>query len=405
MTSITTTYDFDQMINRRGTGAAKYDAFDDPEILPMWVADMDFPSPREVIDALHERVDHRIFGYMMGSPRLTEILVQRMGERYNWDIKPEDILYLPGVVSGFNNAIRAVGQPGDNFLIQTPVYPPFLMATGGNGQSYKAAELRRVRKGSRLDYKINFDAFEQAIDEHTRMFLLCSPHNPIGRVWRRSELSRLAEICEKHDLVICSDEIHCDLIMSGHRHVPIASLDPEIARRTITLMAPSKTFNVPSLGFAFAIIQDKDLRKKFQAAESGVVSHPGVLGFTAALAAYQFGDVWLREVLRYLEANRDFTTQFIERNLPGVPVTHPEGTYLSWMDCRQFVPQDTDTEGFSAWIEPFFLKKARVALNSGTLFGESGKGYARLNFATPRALLEKGLNRMRDAVQRTEARA
>jgi cystathionine beta-lyase len=235
-----TTYNFDEVINRRGTQSIKYDIFED-DVIPLWVADTDFPAPEPVIRALHERVDHRIFGYPLDPSKLKDVLCQRMADLYDWEVKPGDIIFLPGVVPGFSAAIRAIGQPGDNVLMQTPVYPPFLMAPPANNQTVNNAELTRIEENGRLCYEIDFDAFEAAINDRTKMFLLCSPHNPVGRVWTKAELTRMADICLKHDVVICSDEIHCDLVFEGHRHTPTASISPEIARRAITLMAPSKT--------------------------------------------------------------------------------------------------------------------------------------------------------------------
>lgn len=396
--TIPTTFDFDQIINRRGTNCAKHDFFD-ADVLPMWVADMDFASPQPVIDALKERADHGVFGYTFENPVLSELIVARMDALYGWKIRQEDIVFLPGVVSGFNVAIRAFGSPGDNVLMQTPVYPPFLMAPAGHGQTPQIAELTATKDGNRLHYEIDFDAFEAAITPETKVFLLCSPHNPVGRVWTRDELQRMAEICLKHDVLICSDEIHCDLLFDGVQHIPTASLSPEVAARTITLMAPSKTFNLPGLACAFAIIQDADLRKRFTAATAGIVGHVGIMGFTGALAAYRDGGPWLDAALEYMQANRDYTTAFFDEFLPDIAITSPQGTYLSWLDTRACqIESDTDAGMFSSWIDPYFLKHARVALNAGAVFGQGGAGFTRLNFACPRPILTEALERMRAAV-------
>ena len=398
-----TAYNFDEIINRRGTHCAKYDIFED-DVLPLWVADMDFPVPEPVIQALRERLNHPIFGYSIPDPELKEVLCKRMADRYHWDVTPEQIVFLPGVVAGYMMAIRAFGQPGDNVLMQTPVYPPFLTGPATLDQRAHSAELTGIREGQRLRYEIDFDVFKNAIDPRTRVFLLCSPHNPVGRVWRKDELTRMAEICLDHDLVICSDEIHCDLLSEGHPHVPIAALSPEIAKRTITVMAPSKTYNLPSLGFAFAIIQDEALRQQYEAA-AAILPHVGVMGYTGALAAYRDGQPWLDAVLAYLQANRDFTTHFVEDYMPGVALTHPEGTYLSWLDCRNYTGKNNDgnennENSGSEWIDGFFLKNARVALNAGKMFGENGAGFVRLNYACPRTTLAEGLQRMRAAIER-----
>jgi cystathionine beta-lyase len=276
-------------------------------------------------------------------------------------------------------------------LMQTPVYPPFLSGPATLDQQANPADLTRIQEGQRLRYEIDFDLFENAINPRTKVFLLCSPHNPVGRVWRKDELTRMAEICLEHDLVICSDEIHCDLLSEGHPHTPIAALSPEIAKRTVTVMAPSKTFNLPSLGFAFAIIQDEAMRQQYEAA-AAILPHVGVMGYIGALAAYRDGQPWLDAVLAYLQANRDFTTQFVEDHMPEVAITHPEGTYLSWLDCRKYTgtnheDAEVDEDDSGDWIDSFFLKNARVALNAGRIFGESGDGLA------------EGLQRMQNAME------
>jgi cystathionine beta-lyase len=380
-------YDFDQYIERRGTECYKWDACEEG-VLPLPVADMDFVSPEPVVRALHERVDHRIFGYTSPPQALYEVLQARLEALYGWAVDVEDILFLPGVVVGFNLACHALGQPGDGVLVQPPVYYPFLTAPGNAGRVLQSAQV--ALQGDR--YEIDFDAFEAAITERTRTFMLCNPHNPVGRVYRRDELARLAEICLRHDVAICSDEIHCDLLFSGHRHYPIAALAPEIAQRTITLMAPSKTFNVPGLHCAFAVIQNPELRKKYRAATGGLVSGVNVLGYTAALAAYQEGQEWLDQVLAYLEANRDYLRGYVGQHMPRVKMIVPQGTYLAWLDCRQ--------AGIEGKPGEFFLREACVALSEGRGFGPGGEGFVRLNFACPRSILTQALQRMREAVDR-----
>jgi cysteine-S-conjugate beta-lyase len=397
-------FDFDREIDRRNTDCVKYDIFDDPDLISMWVADMDFAAPESVAQALQERIAHPIFGYTMDSPRLREVIVERLHRLYNWEVQPDEIVFIPGVVAALNASMRAVSQPGDNVLMSTPVYPPFLASPDKNRLVANPVPLAETERDGHLHYEIDFDAFEAAIDERTTLFALCSPHNPVGRVWTPDELRRMAQICIKHDVVICSDEIHADLIFDGHPHTPTAALDPEIAQHTITLMAPSKTYNIPSLGFSFAIIQNPHLKEKFEAAEGFVVPHVGVLGYTAALGAYTGGDDWLRAVLDYMQTNRDIATNFITEHLPGIRTTHPEGTYLSWLDCRQYHVHDPNAQGFTQWIEAFFLQNANVALNNGALFGEDGQGYARLNFALPRHRLEEALQRMKHAVEAVHAR-
>lgn len=396
--TLTPAFDFDEIIERRGTDSVKYDVFDDPDVLSLWVADMDFRSPPSVIDGLRQRIDHGVFGYTFNRSGLKEVICQRLADRYNWTVQPDEIVLIPGVVAALNAALRAVGQPGDNMLIQTPIYPPFLQSPAANGMTNRLVPLVETERDGYLHYEIDFDAFEAAIDDDTKLFALCHPHNPTGRMFTREELTRMAEICIKHDVVICSDEIHGDLVFQDH--VPTASISPEISQHTITLMAPSKTYNIPSLGFSFAIIQNPDLRHRFEQAEAWVVPHVGVMGLEAAYHAYTGGDDWLAAVIAYLRENRDLAARFIRDELPGIRTTYPEGTYLLWLDCRTVTDGQGETGGdpMAAWIEPFFLHKAKVALNNGRLFGEPGNGYARLNFAMPRARLVTALERMKAAV-------
>lgn len=373
--------------DRRATESAKWQRYG-PEVLPLWVADMDFASPQPVVDALRQRVEHGIYGYPQELPELRPVLVERLARLYDWHVEPDALLFLPGVVTGFNLAIHATTAPGDGVLAQTPVYYPILYAPPHAGCLLDQMALTRRPDGQ---YEVDLDRFEAAITPRTRVFVLCNPHNPVGRVFRRDELERMAEICLRHDLVICSDEIHNDLLLNGHRHLPIACLDPEVGQRTITLMAPSKTFNIAGLKFSVAIVENAALRQQYRDASQGLVSSVNLLGQVAALAAYQHGGPWLRAVLDYLEANCDFLLDYVNNRLPGVTMARPEGTYLAWLDCRGAGLPDTPHQ--------FFLEEARVALNEGATFGRGGEGFARLNFACPRATLEEALDRMQRALE------
>jgi cysteine-S-conjugate beta-lyase len=374
-------YNLDELVDRRSTDSVKWNCYG--EALPLWVADMDFRAPEPVIRALRERAEHGIFGYAAEPPELRPLVVERLRRLYGWEVEPEALLFVPGVVTGFNQAVHAVTSPGDGVLVQTPVYFPMLWAPGNAGCTLDEMALPRRSDGS---YEVDFDAFEAAIRDRTRIFLLCNPHNPVGRVFRRDELERMAEICLRHDVVVCSDEIHCDLLFSGQQHVPIAALSPEIGKRTITLMAPSKTYNVAGIHASVAIVEDPELRKAFKTAAAGLVPHLDVMGYTAMLAAYRDGQPWLDEVLAYLEANRDFLYEYVQHNLPGITMAKPEGTYLAWLDCRE--------SGIPGNPHEFFLEQASVALNDGTTFGQGGEGFVRLNFACPRSILEQALERM-----------
>ncbi|MCX7682792.1 MAG: PatB family C-S lyase [Anaerolineae bacterium] len=380
-------YNFDQVIERRGTDSLKWCTYGD-DVLPLWVADMDFRAPEPVIRALHERVEHGVFGYAVPPPALREVIVERLQRLYGWEVSPDHLVFLPGVVTGFNLVCRAIAVPGEGVLVQTPVYPPILRAPADAGLVCEEMELTRQEDGQ---YEVDFDRFERTITGRTRVFILCNPHNPVGRVFRREELERMAEICLRHHIVICSDEIHCDLVFPGHQHVPIATLSPEVAGHTITLISPSKTFNIPGLKCAVAIVPNADLRRRLKATHADWAHEVNVLGYTAALAAYRDGQPWLEQVLAYLERNLEFLLRYVEEHLPGISMARPEGTYLAWLDCRE--------AGIQGNPARFFLEHARVALSNGAEFGRGGAGFVRLNFGCPHATLVEALERMRAVYQ------
>lgn len=381
------TFNFDQVMDRRGSGCLKWDVYG-PGVLPLWVADMDFPSPEPVIRALHQRVDCGFFGYEMPSPELAAVICERLKQRYQWAVTPEQIVFLPSLVTGINVACRAFGQPGEGVLVQTPVYPPFLTAPGSHGLTLQTAQLTLVGDGRTIHYEIDYAAFEAAITPQTRLFLLCHPHNPTGCDYSVEQLSRLAEICLRHQVIVCSDEIHCDLLLGDTRHTPLGALSPEIAARSMTLMAPSKTFNVPGLSCSFAVIASPDLRQRVNQACMGIVPHVNALGLAAALAAYREGDEWLAALCQYLTANRDALVSYVTERLPDVRITVPQATYLAWLDCRK-------CRGDSPY--KFFLERAKVALNDGSTFGAGGQGFVRLNFGCPRSTLMEALDAMEAA--------
>lgn len=383
------TFRFDECPDRRNSDSAKWHYFG-PDVLPMWVADMDFAAPQPIIDALQNRVAHGVFGYGSDSPTLRAVLVERMQRLYGWTIEPSDIVFLPGLVSGLNVVSRTIGAEGDAAVVHTPVYGPFLSAPVNQGRKLQVAPLAVASSGQRVHYTVDFDRFEAVIDPTSKLFILCNPHNPVGRAFTRAELEQIAAVCERHDLVICSDEIHCDLLMDGTRHIPLASLAPEVAQRTITLMAPSKTFNIPGLGASFAIVQNPELRKQLERTSMGIVPHVNILGMVAAEAAYTHCDDWLAALNAYLTDNRDFAVTYLRQHLPAARVTEPEATYLLWLDCREL--------GIEGTAADFFLKQARLAVNDGAWFGEGGAGFVRLNYGCPRSTLQQGLEQLVRAV-------
>ncbi len=373
-------YNFDSVIDRRGTSSVKWDKYKDQDIIPMWLADMDFPSPPVVIEALHQRVEQGVFGYPSVPEELITVVLSMLLAEYGWEVQPEWLVWLPGLVTGLNLACRAAAVRCEEVMSAVPVYPPFLTAPGLSHRNLTTLPL--IREGGR--WTLDFDRLASLITPATRLFLLCNPHNPVGTVFTRKELASLAGICEKYNLTICSDEIHCGLILDPDKvHVPIATLDPAIAHRTVTLMSPSKTFNLP--GCAFAIIPAEPLRQKFCQAMAGLVPGPNLFSCTAALAAYRDGAAWRTALLAYLRRNRDRATQAINR-LPGLSMDHVEATYLAWIDTR------------AAGIEEpgKFFEKAGVGLGDGADFG--GPGFVRLGFACPQATLAEALTRISRAM-------
>jgi cystathionine beta-lyase len=382
-------HNFDDVIERRASDSIKWNRYGD-EVLPLWVADMDFACPEPILEALHSRIAHGVFGYGKAMSQLAEAICERLLQRYHWPVTPNQLLFLPGLVCGLNLVCRTVGQPGDNVLVQTPVYPPFLSAPGNQEKRLNTVELTPSWQDDNLHYVIDYPRINASMTEHTKLFMLCHPHNPVGRTFSPEELMQLAEICDHRNITVCSDEIHCDLLLNDISHRPLASLSPELAKRCITLMAPSKTFNMPGLGFGFAIVQNPFLMKQLKKAAAGIVAEVNVLGLVAALAAYSHCNDWLTELLGYLRANRDYLVRFLKRHLPQIHPTSPEATYLVWLDCRQ--------AGISGNPQHFFLSKAKVALNDGTTFGPGGDGFVRLNFGCPRIILAEALERMKAAL-------
>ncbi|RRJ82445.1 MalY/PatB family protein [Aestuariirhabdus litorea] len=375
--------DFDRPIDRRFTHSLKWEKYGDKDILPLWVADTDFMAPPAIIAALHERIEHGVFGYTLVSDELEAIIAQRLQQRYRWTIRPDWLVWMPGMVSGLNIACRATGQSGSGVISPKPVYPPFMSAPSLSDRQLISTPM--VADGDR--WVIDFDALEQAITPACELLLFCNPHNPGGTVYRREELERLLAICTRHDLVLCSDEIHCDLILEpGIEHIPLASLDPELAKRTITLMAPSKTYNIAGLACSFAVIPDPALRARFRRVMKGIVPDVNLLGLTAALAAYRDCEPWSQQLLAYLRGNRDYLVEEINR-IPGLSLRPFEATYLAWIDVSALALDNP----------PAFFEAAGVGLSPGADFGDAR--FMRLNFGCPRTTLETALSRIRAAIE------
>lgn len=375
---------FDLTIDRRNEFDCVKWNFYDEDVTPLWVADMDFRSPEPVIRALHERVEHGVFGYQGDSPSLRSLLVERMSKRHHFNISGDQILFMPGLVFGLYAVSRAVGSAGTGVLVNTPVYPPFLSAPNDTNRVLQKAPLASSVSNGILRYEIDFDALEATVTPETKLFILCNPHNPIGRVYNRQELEGIAEFCLRHNLIICSDEIHCDLLYPGSEHISIATLSPEVAANTVTLFAPSKTFNLPGFALGFAVVENPELRKAVQDSASKAHAMVTALAYTAAEAAYAEGQPWLDELMLYLQGNRDALVEFVRTNLPNVPVTQPEGTYLAWLD---FTGYNLQPDAYT-----FFLENARIACSGGENF--DAPNFVRINYGTTRETLMAGLNKL-----------
>ena len=380
------TFDFDHPPERRGTDSQKWQKYAGRDVLPLWVADMDFTSPPAITAALQARVAHGIYGYARPVQSTTDTIVAALASRYGWKIDPAWIVWLPGLVVGLNVTAQAFADPGDEVLTLTPVYPPFMSAPK-NCTRISTTVPFELRHGA---WAINWEALERAVTPRTRLFYLCNPHNPLARVWRREELTRLAEFCLRHKLVLCSDEIHCDLILDpALPHIPTALLSPEIATRTVTLMAPSKTYNMPGLGTSFAIIPDAMRRTRFVRATAGIVAEVNTLGFTACEAAYRDCEPWRQALLAYLRGNRDHLLDYVARELPAVKIEAPvEATYLAWLNVTAL--------GLADPIGHF--EKHGVGLSDGAFFGAPKGHYVRINFGCTRATLTEALRRMKSAL-------
>ena len=381
------TFDFDHPPDRHNTDSQKWQKYAGRDILPMWVADMDFACPPAILEAMHRRVDHGLFGYARPVKSAVEAVVTAMESRYGWKIDPAWIVWLPGLVVGLNVTARAFAETGDEVLTLTPVYPPFMSAPRNFGCAPVTAPWALAGGAWTIDWA----ALERAVTPHTKMFFLCNPHNPLARVWRREELIRLAEFCVQHHLLLCSDEIHCDLILdSALPHVPTARLSPEIAARTITLMAPSKTYNVPSLSTSLAIVSDAALRTRFLRATAGIVAEVNNLGYVACEAAYRDSEPWRQALLAYLRGNRDLIVDFVARELPGMRLEAPiEATYLAWLNVS--------AAGLADPLKHF--EQHGVGLSDGVPFGAKKGTHVRLNFGCARATLAEALRRLKTALR------
>ena len=388
------TYNFDEETDRTGTGALKTDVLKErygrADLLPLWVADMDFATPPFVLDALRERLQHPILGYTTMPAGYWHTVAGWIESHHGWQVKEEWLTFIPGVVKGIGLAVNFFLRPGDKVIIQPPVYHPFRITPEGNDHELVLNPLREEADGR---FSMDFDNLERVADEKCRMLILCNPHNPGGRVWDVDTLRRLATFCHKRGIVVISDEIHCDLALWGNRHTPFATVSPEAAACSVTFGAPSKTFNIAGVVSSYAVVPNAELRVPFyQWLEANEQNDPPLFAPIATLAAYTHGEEWRQQMLRYVEENILFTERYLADNVPGVKAVRPEASFLVWLDCRAL--------GLShdALID-LFVNRARLALNDGEMFGPGGEGFMRLNVGTPRSVLERALSRLAEAVK------
>lgn len=388
---------FDQVFERKGTNSLKWDGLESRyganDLLPMWVADMDFKAPQPVLDALHKRVEQGIFGYMTPSSAVDEAIVRWTDRRYDWKIHSNSIVHTVGIVPAISNLIKVFTEPGDEVVIQTPVYYPFYDVITSNNRTIVRNPLLQGEDGQ---FKMDLDQLEQSISEKTKMLVFCHPHNPGGRVWTRSELEELAALCKKYDLLVVSDEIHADLLFDGYNHIPLASVNEDMAERTFTCLAPTKTFNLAGIIASYIVIQHKKRRLDFKRyLESTYMNGQNSFAGIATEVAYNEGEEWLNELMQYVQANYQFAEDYIKNHMPKIKVIKPQGTYLLWLD---FGDVPLEAEERKKWL----VEKAKIALNHGPMFGEEGQNFERLNLACPRATLQKGLEQLKEAYEQDQ---
>lgn len=387
------TFDFDTPIDRSGSNSLKFDArqayFGRADVLPMWVADMDFAAPQAVTEALVKRAEHPLYGYTMYPDSLYQAMIDWCVRRYDWSVKQSDIIMCPGVVPSLHAVIEALTAPAEKVVVQPPVYFPFFSAVTQTGRELVLNPLQ-LEEG---EYVLDLEHLETCFKQGARLLLFCSPHNPVGRVWRQDELQALLDLAERYQVTIISDDIHADLIYPGQRHLPLADMTDSV--NIITAIAPSKTFNIPGLGLSTLVVPDKQQRKQInQVFESWHVSAANPFSITAFEAAYQYGDSWLNALMRYLHNTMQSVSDIVSTELPQITLIQPQGTYLLWLDCREMQLDDQA-------LRRFFIDKAGVGMNPGYVFGESGSGFMRMNIGTPQKQVEQAMQQIVSAVRQT----
>lgn len=387
-------YDFNKPIDRRGTHCVKVEALENyfgrTDLLPLWVADMDFETPDFIIEAMRRRLDHAVLGYPVAYDGYWQSIVGWLRDRHGWEVEREWLRYIPGIVKGIAMVISAFTEKGDKVIIQPPVYHPFRLVPEHNGREVVMNPLRRVGDS----YEMDFEQLESVIDQRCKILILSNPHNPVGITWDRATLERLADIASKHNLIVISDEIHCDMALYGHRHIPFATVSEKAARCSITFGAPSKTFNIAGIVSSYAIVPDADLREKFFSwLTANEMDMPTIFAMTATEAAFTEGEPWRKQMLAHIESNIDYVEEFLRKNIPAVKAIKPEASFLVWLD---FSALGLSHEALVDMV----VNDARLALNDGAMFGIGGEQHMRLNVGTQRAVLEQAMQQLKCAIDK-----
>ena len=387
------TYDFDKLIDRSGSGDLKHSVLEErygcSDLLPLWVADMDFETPLFITEALRQRLDHSLFGYTVVPEALWTTIIQWIYDHHQWSVQREWLTYIPGVVKGIGMAVNVFVGKDEKVIIQPPVYHPFRLTPEGNGRKVVFNPLKEADGG----YEMDFDQLEEVADDKCRLLILSNPHNPAGVCWSKETLQRLAHFCYERNIIVVSDEIHSDMALFGHKHVPFASVSDEAAQISITFGAPSKTFNIAGIVSSYAVVPNPQLRRQFYTwLEANELNDPPLFAPIATIAAYQQGEEWRRQMLSYVEGNIHFVEDFCSEHLPAIKPLRPQASFLVWLDCRS-LSLDHDS------LVNLFVNKAHLALNDGAMFGENGNGFMRLNVGTPRRVLKQALEQLREALK------
>ena len=389
------TYSFDKIVDRRGSGDLKHGVLQErygrSDLLPLWVADMDFETPPFITEALRQRLDHSLFGYTVVPEELWDVIIQWTLEHHGWQVQREWLTYIPGIVKGIGMAINVFSEEGDKVIIQPPVYHPFRLTPQGNGRKVVYNPLRELPDGS---YDMDFEQLEQVTDEHCKILILSNPHNPAGICWKENTLRRLAHFCYEHHILVLSDEIHSDMALFGNRHIPFATVSDEAAACSITFSAPSKTFNIAGIVSSYAIVPNPTLRRRFYSwLEANELNDPPLFSPIATIAAYSQGESWRKQMLAYIEENIRFVEEYCQQHLPKIKPWRPEASFLVWLDCRPLGLQHDE-------LVDLFVNRAHLALNDGAMFGPGGEGFMRLNVGTPRSILLQALLQLEQAMNK-----